>query len=64
MLAPCARANTSLAVGRPLALPGIAGLVLKNGPDLDTTEDKRIGAWLGVVKTRDATCRTMQEAWF
>ncbi len=24
----------------------------------------RIGAWLGVVETRDATCRTMNEAWF
>jgi alkylation response protein AidB-like acyl-CoA dehydrogenase len=24
----------------------------------------RIGAWLGVVETRDATCRTMDEAWF
>jgi alkylation response protein AidB-like acyl-CoA dehydrogenase len=24
----------------------------------------RIGAWLQVVETRDATCRTMQEGWF
>ena len=24
----------------------------------------RIGAWLKVVETRDATCRTMEEAWF
>ena len=24
----------------------------------------RIGAWLKVVQTRDATCRTMHEAWF
>jgi alkylation response protein AidB-like acyl-CoA dehydrogenase len=24
----------------------------------------RIGAWLAVVETRDATCRTMNEAWF
>ncbi len=24
----------------------------------------RIGAWLKVVETRDATCRTMDEAWF
>ncbi|MGH8797484.1 MAG: acyl-CoA dehydrogenase, partial [Caldimonas sp.] len=24
----------------------------------------RIGAWLGVVETRDATCRTMAEEWF
>jgi alkylation response protein AidB-like acyl-CoA dehydrogenase len=24
----------------------------------------RIGAWLRVVETRDATCRTMDEAWF
>jgi alkylation response protein AidB-like acyl-CoA dehydrogenase len=24
----------------------------------------RIGAWLAVVETRDATCRTMDEAWF
>ncbi|NUZ08231.1 acyl-CoA dehydrogenase [Piscinibacter koreensis] len=24
----------------------------------------RIGAWLGVVASRDATCRTMQESWF
>ena len=24
----------------------------------------RIGAWLKVVETRDATCRTMQESWF
>ncbi len=24
----------------------------------------RIGAWLGVVETRDATCRNMEEAWF
>ena len=24
----------------------------------------RIGAWLQVVETRDATCRTMHEAWF
>jgi butyryl-CoA dehydrogenase len=24
----------------------------------------RIGAWLGVVATRDDTCRTMEEAWF
>jgi butyryl-CoA dehydrogenase len=24
----------------------------------------RIGAWLRVVETRDATCRTMNEAWF
>jgi alkylation response protein AidB-like acyl-CoA dehydrogenase len=24
----------------------------------------RIGAWLKVVETRDATCRTMNEAWF
>ena len=24
----------------------------------------RIDAWLGVVETRDATCRTMDEAWF
>jgi alkylation response protein AidB-like acyl-CoA dehydrogenase len=24
----------------------------------------RIGAWLQVVETRDATCRTMDEAWF
>jgi alkylation response protein AidB-like acyl-CoA dehydrogenase len=24
----------------------------------------RIGAWLKVVETRDATCRTMQEGWF
>jgi alkylation response protein AidB-like acyl-CoA dehydrogenase len=24
----------------------------------------KIGAWLQVVETRDATCRTMQEAWF
>ena len=24
----------------------------------------RIGAWLKVVESRDATCRTMDEAWF
>jgi len=24
----------------------------------------KIGAWLGVVAARDATCRTMDEAWF
>ena len=24
----------------------------------------RIGAWLKVVETRDATCRTMEESWF
>jgi butyryl-CoA dehydrogenase len=24
----------------------------------------RIGAWLKVVELRDATCRTMDEAWF
>jgi Acetyl-CoA dehydrogenase C-terminal like len=24
----------------------------------------RIGAWLAVVETRDATCRSMNEAWF
>jgi len=30
-----------------LAVPGIAGLVLMHGPDLDTAQDPRLGAWLG-----------------
>ena len=30
-----------------LALPGLAGLVLLNGPDLDPVGQPRLGAWLG-----------------
>ncbi|MEP7299851.1 MAG: acyl-CoA dehydrogenase, partial [Burkholderiales bacterium] len=59
-VALCARQRLDAAQGEAAALQGqLAACTYFFHYELP-----RIGAWLAVVETRDATCRTMDEAWF
>jgi alkylation response protein AidB-like acyl-CoA dehydrogenase len=59
-VAVCARDRLDAAQGDTDALHG----KLAAADYFFRYELPRIGAWLAVVETRDATCRTMHEAWF
>jgi butyryl-CoA dehydrogenase len=59
-VALCARAQLDAGRGDADALRG----KLAAADYFFRYELPRIGAWLAVVETRDATCRTMDEAWF
>ncbi|HEY4067853.1 MAG TPA: acyl-CoA dehydrogenase [Burkholderiaceae bacterium] len=59
-VALCARARLDAGQGDANALNG----KLAAADYFFRYELPRIGAWLAVVETRDATCRTMDEAWF